>query len=353
MLKLSALHIKNSGRSEDISYNRALFILEDLWKHKSEGLEVMSELLVFSLIDNVKEVIEDAIGKLPEKSACEFVGNAISLGLGQVILEMREDCVYKIFIIYDQTGDDNLKHILQELITIDAGQRLSYILHLFKHIIQTQELRKEKASTGMSAQDERQELDTTRYEKFTHIFNLKSRIYSIELLINLIHFLPKPKQISRQYSILSDLESLVSLSFSLTTGDEIKLQIHGLKLLCCIFECFAYIKDPEDKNRLYIELFEAQFSAAIRFLVLSESPDVAIEVCRLIDKYLEVPGTQDISVVGKVIQPLLSLLGSNPKVSFYQEYSEKCSCLVHFTRILTVCKVIVNSPMFIKEYIIE
>jgi hypothetical protein len=205
----------------------------------------------------------------------------------------------------------------------------------------------------MSAQDERQELDTTRYEKFTHIFNLKSRIYSIELLINLIHFLPKPKQISRQYSILSDLESLVSLSFSLTTGDEIKLQIHGLKLLCCIFECFAYIKDPEDKNRLYIELFEAQFSAAIRFLVLSESPDVAIEVCRLIDKYLEVPGTQDISVVGKVIQPLLSLLGSNPKVSFYQEYSEKCSCLVHFTRILTVCKVIVNSPMFIKEYIIE
>lgn len=359
MLKLSALHIKNSGRSEDTCYHRALFILEDLWKHKSEGLEVLAELLVYNLIDNVKEVLEEAFNKLPEKIACEFIEVAISLGLGQVLIDIKEDCVYKLFVVYDQTGQPELKDILRELITIEAAQRLNYILKLFKYIVQTLEHRKEKLSTGMSAQDERHELDTTRQHNFCHVFNLKSKIYAIESLIYLIRNLPKPKQTpTKTYSIFSDLESLVSFSFALTSGEEIQLQIYGIKLLYCIFECFSFVKDPEDKNHLYIELFEAQFSAAIRSLLLSDTPDVAIEVCSLLYKFLEVPGTQDISVVSKILSPLLNLLGSSPKgkdhaVFLYEEYSEKCSCTVHFTRLLTICRILVNSEGFIKEYIRE
>lgn len=112
--------------------------------------------------------------------------------------------------------------------------------------------------------------------------------------------------------------------------------------------------DPDEPSQKYLEIFEAQASAAIRENFDCSSIDLCTASNGLLLKFLTVPGTRDKDVLEKIIKNLVNSLNTKSNTHIDKDgYTDLRATELYMSRLQLLAKTILKGPEFVKELVFE
>lgn len=277
------------------------------------------------------------------------------MGYGDYYLAKTENFVYDLFKIFDEwdtwkTAEElsKFEDLIDSFIIIQSRKDTKKSIMLLKSVISSVETNDDnKGETqGLSSHDDRRDNHVSLV--FKHHFRNFTKKFALKLLADLIVNYPDNLPV----------EELINLGCHLASSEAEALKIYGLKLIRKIYKVSGHVKDTEDPKKLMIELYEAQVSAIIRESLDCRNISVEMHANKLFLKFLMTPGTQEISVVNKLINPIIGSLSLNPKSNIYlviilDGYSDNFCSKLYLSRLITLAKLLLYSPLFIQSILIE
>ena len=138
---------------------------------------------------------------------------------------------------------------------------------------------------------------------------------------------PEYEKLSKNYLVFH-LQDLVSVSFNCSTSSINALRPVGVKVLQSIVECFADASDPHYEGHKLLELYSAQFAAALRPAFHKDrSPLLTATATDVVVSFVRNTITAEVSALEKVTRLLTSFI-DNVESLEYPSYSEKASTMV-------------------------
>ncbi|CAG9321456.1 unnamed protein product [Blepharisma stoltei] len=347
MLMLCMKYLQLNEATQDLLYLRSEMVWEDRWEASSYGLECSSSLIQNNVKLDFNRVFEVAIAKLPSQDAVDYFLDLLSFGYGAYFLVLAENLIYELFIVFDEwdswKNKEELKkfeEVIESLLIIEANKNMQKSIEMLKAIITSVEAETAKEEAhGLSSHDDR---ETTKISIYKHHFTHYSKTLALKFLIFLISTYPNALPV----------EELINLGCHLASTESESLKILGLKLIRKIYKVCGHIKDDEDPNKLMIELYEAQVSAIIRECINSKNINIEIQANKLLLQFLITPGTQETSVVNKILAPLVSGLSETPKIAQVEGYSDHTCAKLFLSKLVTLSKLLLDTPHFIQSLLL-
>lgn len=331
MMFLSQKHLLLNMNPGDSFYLRSRIVWEDTWRKSEFAYECALKMLGNPMF-NSEEIVKKAVESVPDKAAVVFLNKA---SLGAVNgLEL-----VKVFEYFDKTLDQELEGELGKIIKKLVGTDPEAVQKL-KNIILSIETIQEEEVKGLSALNDRESV-----QKPFDYFTEKSKLLALDLLIALISESPGDYQ--------SQLEEYINFSIHLTSFAE-SISAKGFQLVSHLFKAYKDLIDTDDPSKKYLEIFEAQVSAAIREYIDGSSITLCKNANKLLQIFFIVPGSHDTMVIKRLVNTLVGFLATRGKFYIGKEgYTDLIATELYISRLLVLAKTLLFAPDFIADIVKE
>ena len=342
MIQLCSKYLQMNPLSEDSLYRRCKLVWEDLFELSDSALSCAAQMAFNQVRVNLKECMTIAWSGLPGKESVEFLEQCLDLGYKIETLEQVPP--YELLKMHDVYSEDpevalsKLRELTKRLVVVAASEDLESCWKMLKSsLTATEEV--EGSELGLSALDKKLESSPNEY---SYTFTLFTKEFILELVEVTLQFKDKMQ---------SHLEELVSFACNMCTSDYENFKKLGLGLFKKVYLAFSHLKDQEEPDKLLLEIYEAQSSAILRQCLNSPSIEVCILAHNTVLSFLLIPGTSDLSVVSKLVNPILAVLPQQPFVPSIEGYSYQATSKLYYSALLTLAKLMLGSSF--KEVLVS
>jgi hypothetical protein len=335
LVQLSCLILRVERERKDAVYWRAMGVVRQAWKERAREMWTqLPALIQVGVSFSLSEVAAAALDTLP--SGFPVLHMLIVTGYGLWLLKQDSEVIEKLLNYYD-SGHDQAKEsegLIRRLLILRWNTEQQKCFDYLLAAVTTADIRRtEESSTGMSAQDERREVETADKSESQRCWHSGTKIYCAKALLFLV------KGDKDRVGNAGMIDGLVKLGGHLCACEEEEWKLVGMKMFKFLYRSLSHVADPADPSSPYLSLFAAHTQAAIRPYLTLASPPLLLSSCKLLEVVIHSRITQDRDSLSRMVQTLLNLLEPEIKVPILDEYSELAACEVHYVRILTLCKV--------------
>lgn len=295
MMLLCEKHMVLNPNTSDIFFFRANMVWEDTWKSSAFSYKCALRILD-KYPEIVANIISSAVSLFPDKESVVFITRCSEKYFSGLKL-------LDLFRYYDESIDKDLDNSLILIIkTVLKSDPES--MNTLKNIILSTEKEQEEEVKGLSALNDRE----TTQQTFEY-YSYKSKILAIDFFTNSVSSAPEKYE--------KNIEEYLNFAIHLYSFDG-DLSIKGAVLAYKIYtvsttKAYGNVVDNDDPTKKYLELFEAQVSAAIRQGMDCNNLYLCLATNKLLLKFLVVPGSHDASVISRLIKNLVESLFNRGK----------------------------------------
>ena len=334
LVQLSCLALRIEKDKKDPVYLRALAVFQEAWQTRMRAVWLqLPSLIKASVPLNLSEVARVSLDTLP--LGLGVLQSLVSTGYSFWLLRECPSILTSLLAFYDLGAPESVQAatVFKSLAALHwKTRRADCMQFLMSTALSTDVRQSEPSGTGMATQDERRDLQATESAGATRGWHSSTKLFSAKVLL----FLAKAE--AKSMGTTTVIDDFVKLAGHLCASENHHFKLAGMKTFKLLYREFAQVPDPAEPTTPYLRLFEAHIQAGIRPYLSNCDPVLIVASTKLLEVVLSSGTITDKETIARLVHHLLSTLSSEVKVPLIESFNEQAACSVHYSRLLTLCK---------------